>query len=71
MELPKSIIYDLEGYRGFNKVEFPLVIERKFGRYLAHYSHDEAECSLACQWGDTEEEAMEKLYKEARLYHLI
>ena len=71
MGLPKSIIYDLEGYRGFNKVEFPLAVERNFGKYVAHYSHDKAEYSIAAAWGDTEEEARENLYKHLILYRLI
>lgn len=67
--LPKVLKYDLDGYRGFGVVDFPLRIEEKFGEFVGHYSNDEADYSLACVWGKTKEEVIEKLYNQLKLYY--
>ena len=62
IKLPKTIKYDLVGYRGYGKVDFQLeIIEFDDGRVGGFYIHHGAEYGLYAEICDSEEEVREKL----------
>lgn len=62
IKLPKTIKYDLKGYRGCFEVDFQLEI-KKFddGRVGGFYLHHGAEYGLYVEICDSEEEVRERL----------
>ena len=66
LRLPKTLKYDLEGFRGFELTTFPLTIEEKCGKVVGHYTNEKAGYTLHCVWGDTIEDVVEGLSKELK-----
>jgi len=45
--LPRFIKYNLDGYRGYEVVKFPLkIFQRKDGQWVVWYAHDGAEWAI-------------------------
>lgn len=62
INLPKTIKYDLEGYRGYGEVDFQLeIIKYADGRVGGFYLHHGAEYGVYAEICDSEEEVREKL----------
>lgn len=67
VKLPKYIDYDLEGYRGFGVVRFPLAIQEINGKRVGSYAYDKAEYALAVAWGDTRKEVEDKMISQLKM----
>lgn len=63
-KLPSYIVYDLEGYRGFGIVKFPLCIKKVDNFIVGSYAHDGAGYGLYTEVGCSREEVVDKLYKK-------
>lgn len=62
IKLPKTIRYNLNGYRGCFEVDFQLeIIKYDDGRVGGFYHHHGAEYGLYAEICDSEEEVREKL----------
>jgi len=71
IKLPNVLKYDLCGLRGCYMTKFPLVIEKKDGKFIGTYCNHLAMYSLACEIGDTEEEVVSRLYNTLKKYKYI
>lgn len=71
VKLPKYIDYDLEGYRGFGVVRFPLAIREINGKWVGSYAYDKAEYALAAAWGDTRKEVEDELLRQLKMDRLL
>lgn len=67
VKLPKYIEYDLEGYRGFGVVRFPLILREINGKWIGAYAYDDAEYALAAAWGDTRKEVEDEMIKQLKM----
>ena len=70
-KLPAFLIYDLEGYRGFDVTEFPLTFNEVDNKVIGSYCNEKAGCALLTEVGDTKEEVVEKLFKSLKTYGYI
>ena len=71
VKLPKYIDYDLEGYRGFGVVRFPLILREINGKWIGAYACDKAEYALAAAWGDTRKEVEDELLRQLKMDRLL
>lgn len=71
VKLPKCIDYDLDGYRGFGVVRFPLAIQEINGKWVGSYAYDDAEYALAVAWGDTRKEVEDELLRQLKMDKLL
>lgn len=61
-DLPQTIKYDLQGYRGFDVVDFKLTVENHAeNTWCASYDFPPAEYALYVAFGRTCEEAINNL----------
>ena len=67
-KLPEFLIYDLEGYRGFDVTKFPLTFNEVDGKIIGSYCSEPAGYALLTEVGDTKEEVVEKLFKGLKTY---
>lgn len=70
-KLPTFLKYDLEGYRGFGVMEFPLIFIEVDNKVIGSYCNDKAGYALATEIGNTKEEVVEKLFKRLKTYGYI
>lgn len=68
--LPNTIRKNLNGFRGYYKVDFTLEINEVEGKWVASYVHHGAEYALAVQIANTKEEAIKKMKKYVKQNNL-
>lgn len=59
--LPNTINKNLNGFRGYYKVDFTLEIDEVEGKWVAAYVHQGLDYSLAKEWANTKEEVIRKM----------
>lgn len=70
-KLPAFLMEDLEGFRGFDVTEFPLIFTEVDNKVIGSYCNEKAGCALATEVGDTKEEVVEKLFKALKTYGYV